>query len=104
MNFPQNQGIHSIYFDKLDPPTIHPEIEKIIRLPREKSVSVTCSAIGSPELRIVWINGEIETQNNVLMVDSSLEKFDEKNFTCIALNEFGFDSQSVLVQIVGGTS
>lgn len=67
-------------------------------------MSVTCSAIGSPELRIVWINGEIETQNNVLMVDSSLEKFDEKNFTCIALNEFGFDSQSVLVQIVGGTS
>lgn len=50
-------------------------------------------------MRIIW--KDVEMEDNVLSIDSRKETFNEKNFTCIAVNHYGYDSQIVLVSIIG---
>lgn len=52
-------------------------------------------------MRIFWKYGDVEMEDNVLSIDSRKETFNEKNFTCVVFNQYGYDSQIVLVSIIG---
>lgn len=75
-----------------------------MRLIRGNEASINCSAIGSPDLRVYWMNDdEMDSGSSsaLMTINSNYETFTKKNFTCIAVNEFGRDHQSVFVQVIG---
>lgn len=73
-------------------------------LAEEKNNSILCSAIGSPHLNVYWTDGDIIIRDNKLRYSAELHHnhhFTQKNYTCVAENEFGSDSQTIPIEIIG---
>ncbi|CAI4229355.1 unnamed protein product [Auanema sp. JU1783] len=82
-----------------------------VRVNIERGTNLQCRAIGNPRPRIEWQRDGVPLQQlnnpryviaddgNLMITNAQLE--DQKRFTCIAKNEYGQQSKTTMVMVVG---
>lgn len=67
--------------------------------------SIVCHAIGTPHLSIYWKLDETTVPFDKLEYESikqmGKDVDDHLNFTCVAKNQFGNDSRTVSIKLIG---
>ncbi|XP_033105528.1 hemicentin-1-like isoform X2 [Anneissia japonica] len=90
----------------LSKPYIRKDMPPVVTPTMGTSIKIPCSAIGLPYPDIRWYKGNLEIQkyqrgytimNDGTLSIASLQPYDSGNFTCIARNEAGTDSVSMMI-------
>lgn len=97
----------TIRFFQLDPPKITTTFDGNQNLMEGSNDSIVCHAIGTPRINVYWKLDETIFPSNKLEYDSTIKRMEKDvgdeqlNFTCVAENKFGNDSQTVSIKFVG---